>query len=313
MWYQALATLFALSANWADAHSWVEQLANIAPNGSYVASFGYPRGFVDKTAYGSFDQEANKWLLPPAREPPFISEEDLICHPSQRVPNQAGNFSRLQTSPGNVIAMRYAENGHVTVPGGGIDLVGKPEKGGTVFVFGTEQPRPDETLQHVLHWTRDSKGGDRRGRLLTAQDFDDGRCYQLRTDSTVLGEARLLQTPNPKPGQPGTKHELLCETDVKLPDDLTVGQSYTLYWVWQWPTAPQQDPGPLNGHDEYYTSCMDVDVVPEVSLLQTGAVLNDQDPMTTAVSNFESRTALTVDPLALSSQAGFGLPAETSG
>jgi hypothetical protein len=313
MRHQALATLFVLTANWANAHSWVEQLVNIAPNGSYVASFGYPRGFVDKTADGSFDQEANEWLLPPARTPPFINEADLLCHPSQRVPNQAGSFSRLQSSPGNVIAIRYAENGHVTVPGGGIGLVGKPEKGGTVFVFGTKQPRPDETLQNVLHWTRDGKGGDRRGRLLTAQNFDDDRCYQLRADRTALGEARRLQTPNPRPEQPGSDHELLCETNVRLPDDVTVGQPYTLYWVWQWPTAPQPDPSLSNGQDEYYTSCIDVDVVPDLPLGQSGTVLHDQDPMTTAVSNFESRTALTVDPLALSSQADFGRPTGTSG
>jgi hypothetical protein len=311
MRYQALAALLVLTANWANAHSWVEQLANIAANGSYVASFGYPRGFADKTVGSSFDQEANKWLLP--RDADFINKTDLLCHPSQRVPNQAGSFSRLQTSPDSVIAMRYAENGHVTLPGGGTDLVGKPEKGGTVFVFGTKQPRPNETLQNVLHWTRDGKGGDRGGRLLTAQNFDDDRCYQLRTDTTVLGEARRLQTPNPKPGQPGSDHELLCETNVRLPDDVTVGQPYTLYWVWQWPTAPQQKPGPVNGKDEYYTSCIDVDVVSDLPLDESGTLLKDQDPMTRAVPNFESRTALTADPLALSSRAGFGRPTETSG
>ncbi|KAL1792985.1 hypothetical protein ACET3X_009492 [Alternaria dauci] len=310
MRYQTRATLLVLTANWANAHSWVEQLANIASNGSYVSSFGYPRGFADKTVGSSFDQEANKWLLP--RDADFINETDLLCHPSQRVPNQAGGFSRLQTSPGSVIAMRYAENGHVTLPGGGKGLVGKPEKGGTVFVFGTEQPRPDETLQNVMHWTRDGKGGDRGGRLLTAQNFDDDRCYQLRTDVTALGEARRSKTPNPKPGQPGSEHELLCETDVKLPDDVAPSQPYTLYWVWQWPTAPQAEPGPLQGKDEYYTSCIDVDVVSDLPPEQSGTVLKDQDPMTRAVPNFESRTALTIDPLALSSQAGFGRPTETS-
>jgi hypothetical protein len=307
MRYQAVATLFVLTAN---AHSWVEQLANIALNGSYVGSFGYPRGFVDKSADSSFDQEANVWLLPPGRDPPFINKIDFLCHPSQRVPNQVGSFSRLQTRPGNVIAMRYAENGHVTIPGGGLDLVGKPEKGGTVFVFGTERPRPDETLQPVLHWTRDGTGGDRRGRLLTAQTFDDDRCYQLGT-YTALREARRLQTPNPQLDQPGSEHELLCETDVKLPEDVTVGQPYTLYWVWQWPSAPQPEPGPVHGKDEYYVSCIDVDIVSDLSLAQRGTVLRDQDPMARAVPNFGSRTALTIDPLALSSQPGFGRPTQT--
>ncbi|KAL6171832.1 hypothetical protein ACJQWK_02831 [Exserohilum turcicum] len=291
MWCQALTAILVLTVNWANAHSWVEQLSNIGPNGSYVCSFGYPRAFVDKSADGSFDQEANEWLLPPARDPPFINKTDLLCHPSQRTLNQASNFPRLQTKPSSMIAIRYAENGHVTVPGGGIDLVGKPEKGGTVFVFGTKQPRPEETLQN---------------------NFDDDRCYQLRNDRTTLSEARRLQTPNPKPGQPGSDHELFCETDVRLPDDVTVGQPYTLYWVWQWPTAPQQEPGPLHGQDEYYTSCIDVDIVTDLCLGLNGILLKDQDPMTTAVPNFKSRTALTADPLALSSQTGFGQPAETS-
>jgi len=310
MRFHARTMLLVLTAHWANAHSWVEQLANIAANGSYVASFGYPRGFADKHIGSSFNQEANLWLLP--HDGIFINETDLLCHPSQRVPNQTGSFSRLQTSPDSVIAMRYAENGHVTLPGGGTDLVGKPEKGGTVFVFGTKQPRSDETLYNVLHWTRDGKGGNRGGRLLTAQNFDDDRCYQLRKDTTVLGEERRLQTPNPKPGQPGSDHELLCETNVRLPDDITVGQTYTLYWVWQWPTAPQQEPGPINGKDEYYISCIDVDVVSNLPLDQSDTLLKDQDPMTRAVPNFESRTALTIDPLALSSQAGFGEPTQTS-
>jgi hypothetical protein len=47
--------------------------------------------------------------------------------------------------------MRYAKNSHVTLLSGGTDLVGKPEKGGTVFVFGTKQPRPNKTLQNVLY------------------------------------------------------------------------------------------------------------------------------------------------------------------
>ena len=285
---------------------------NIGADGSYIACYGYPRAFGDKSASGTFDQETNEWLLPPARDPPFVNGTDLLCHPSQRIPNQAPNFSRLQTSPGSMIAMRYAENGHVTVPGGGRDLFGKPEKGGTVFVFGTNQPRPSETLENVLHWTRDGKGGDQRGRLLTAQNFDDDRCYQLREDRTALGEARRLQTPNPKPGQPGTDNELFCETDVRIPDDIAVGQPYTLYWVWQWPTAPWEAPGPLNGQDEYYTSCIDIDVVTDLRLNKCGTALKNQDPMTTAVPNFESRTALTVNPLALSSQRSLRESTQTS-
>jgi hypothetical protein len=131
----------------------------------------------------------------------------------------------------------------------GKDLVGKPEKGGTVFVFGTQRPSPDETLVGVLEWTHDGQGGDRRGQLLTAQNFDDGRCYQLG-NGAALAEMRLSQTPNPLPGQPASEHELLCETDVKMPEDLPVRQPYTLYWVWQWVNAPNVDTNFPNGKDE---------------------------------------------------------------
>ncbi|KAF9729768.1 hypothetical protein PMIN04_007912 [Paraphaeosphaeria minitans] len=193
----------------AAAHSWLEQLSNIASNGSFVAGYGYPRGFVDKGA-PSFDQNAN---------------------------------------------VRRQE------------LDGQPEKGGTVFVFGTQRPRQDEILLDVLEWTRDGLGGDRRGFLLPSQNFDDGRCYQLG-NGAALATSRKEQTPNALPGQLGSEHELLCETDVRVPDDIQVGKPYTMYWVWQWPNAPGKDPNYPRGKDEYYASCLDVDIDRALSLEQ---------------------------------------------
>ncbi|OAL42813.1 hypothetical protein IQ07DRAFT_472452, partial [Pyrenochaeta sp. DS3sAY3a] len=243
----------------AGAHSWVEQLSNIASNGSFMAGYGYPRGFVDK-GVAHFDQNADVWLIPPLeRQPPFVTHTDLLCHPSQRIADQTVNYPRLQTVPGGVIAMRYAENGHATIPNGGKNLLGKPEKGGTVFIFGTQQPLQEEVLLDVLKWTRDGSGGDRRGVLLASQNFDDGRCYQLGNNA-IAADSRKKQTPNPLPGQLGSEHELLCETDVRIPDDVQVDKPYTVYWVWQWPNAPGKDPTYPNGRDEYYTSCVDVDL-----------------------------------------------------
>lgn len=40
---------------------------------------------------------------------------------------------------------------------------------------------------------------------------------------------------------------------------------YTLYWVWDWPTAART-PGFPNGKPEVYTTCMDVDVVDAAGL-----------------------------------------------
>ena len=47
--------------------------------------------------------------------------------------------------------------------------------------------------------------------------------------------------------------------DVALPTDAPQGKPYTLYWVWNWPTAPGT-PGVPNGKEEIYTSCMDIDI-----------------------------------------------------
>lgn len=91
---------------------------------------------------------------------------------------------------------------------------------------------------------------------------------------------------------------LLCETDVLLPKDLLIGL-YTLYWVWQWPTAPNEDQRIPDGKDEYYVSCIDIDIVESLSLPRGGMTLAQQDSMSSAVDNFSNRGALTTDPLAL--------------
>ncbi|KAH7060996.1 hypothetical protein BKA63DRAFT_396111, partial [Paraphoma chrysanthemicola] len=273
-------------------HSWLEQLSNIAPNGTFYR-FGYPRGFADKGRAG-FDQSANNWLLPPSSQSPtFVNSGNLLCHPSQRTPSQMPRFPRLQALPGGTIALRYAENGHVTIPGGGRNLLGKPKNGGTVFVFGTQEPRSDEKVVDVLQWTRDGSGGDRRGLLLAAQDFDDGRCYQL--SNAPLANERKARTPNPVAGQPGSEHELLCETDVTLPTVVRIDEPYTLYWVWQWPTAAEADPNYPIGKDEYYVSCADVDIVSSLQSNHVDQLLAQQDPMSSAVPDFKSRGAITTD------------------
>ncbi|KAK7177824.1 hypothetical protein PSPO01_16127 [Paraphaeosphaeria sporulosa] len=304
--FQAAMSLVLVYFKAAAAHSWLEQLSNVASNGSFVAGYGYPRGFVDKGA-PSFDQSANVWLLPPLeQQPPFVSHANFLCHPSQRIANQSASYPRLQTVPGGMVAMRYAENGHATIPDGGRNLMGKPEKGGTVFVFGTQRPRQDEILLDVLQWTRDGLGGDRRGFLLASQNFDDGRCYQLG-NGAALANSRKEQTPNALPGQPGSEHELLCETDVRVPGNVQVGKPYTMYWVWQWPNAPGKDHNYPSGKDEYYTSCVDVDISAlSLQPQQLEHPIIQQDPMPTAVSDFQSRSALTTDPLVLYSASAFG-------
>ncbi|OCL02400.1 hypothetical protein AOQ84DRAFT_250703, partial [Glonium stellatum] len=272
-------------------HSWIEQLANIDSNGKYFGEYGYPRAFADKGIPG-FNQQSDVYLLPPLiKQPPVIDDTDFLCHPSQRNQTQSANFPRLQVASGGMFAMKYAENGHITQPN---QLPGKPKAAGTTFVFGTTQPKDDEKIVDVMQWTKDGSGGDKRGVLLTAENFDDGRCYQI--SGFPISVQRQKEFADPIQGQTGSEHEQLCETDVQLPSDAATGKPYTLYWVWQWPTEPNT-PGVPNGKDEYYITCMDVDVVNSVKSVTPSITLAQQDPQTAAVTDYKSRTAITTNPI----------------
>lgn len=51
--------------------------------------------------------------------------------------------------------------------------------------------------------------------------------------------------------------DLWCQNDLRLPTDIK--DSYTLCWVWEWPTIPT-DTVP-RGRKEVYTSCMDIQIL----------------------------------------------------
>ncbi|KAF2791306.1 hypothetical protein K505DRAFT_67837 [Melanomma pulvis-pyrius CBS 109.77] len=288
-------------------HSWITQMRTLDKNGKYVGEYGYPRNFIATSDPGYNGELSMVFLNPPlAQQPPFINFDNTLCHPNQTKPVQSSSnkYPRLQAHPGAWMSLRYAENGHVSNPSplnghvpGTLDL-GRRPNGGTVFVFGTTEPKEDERIANVIQWTKDGKGGDKRGVLLASNDYDDGRCYQVN-ESPVTKE-RMAQTKNYAMGQldgPGN-FELLCETNVQMPKDAAVGKPYTLYWVWQWGMDPKANPTFPKGKDEYYTTCMDVDVVDTIKL-DTNAkfALAQQDAMDKAVSNFKSRTALIQDPL----------------
>lgn len=286
----------------AAGHTWIEQLRNIDKNGSYVGQYGYPRGMVSKTDPGYNGDSMNFQIPANSKGRPFIDNTDLLCHPSQQKQQQSSSkYPRLHTTPGGFIAMRYMENGHVTKPN---NQMGKPKMGGTIFVYGTTTPKEGEKLTNVLRWTQDGQGGDKGGRLLAMNNFDDGRCYEV-SDSN-LSKERVKETPNFALGQavagaPGN-YPLFCETNVQIPQNVTAGKPYTLYWVWQWNTAPGIDPGLPKGKDEYYTTCIDVDVAAgSVAMAKEATKKFDlgpqQDAMSVAVSAFASRTALITNAL----------------
>jgi hypothetical protein len=280
----------------AMSHSWGEQLRNIDGKGNYVGAYGYPRGMIDR---GTIPDDPMSYQIPQGR--PYINEDDLACPPAQREQKQSGDkFPRLKAPPGGFIAIRYQENGHVTRPENNPE---KPEKGGTIFVYGIKEPKTDEKLIDVLQWTKDGQGGDKRGVLLAMTDYDDGRCY-LNNQTPIANERQKFSPAyavgSPQSGPSDTV--MYCETDVKLPDTIELGKTYTLYWVWQWASIPGQAGKQPNGLDEYYSTCMDIDATsPDVAMAAEAPSamakfqMNQQDAVTTAHPDWKSRTAVFTD------------------
>ncbi|KAL3474691.1 hypothetical protein BJX99DRAFT_271539 [Aspergillus californicus] len=235
------------------AHSWVEQLTVIAPNGTFIGSLGYSRGYVSRQD-PTFSDTTMSYLLPTSGEANFTSSDNL-CMETQRKQSQTEGNPRLQASAGAAIALRYLENGHVTLPE---NQLGKPKNRGTVYVYGTTNPKENEKLLDVHKmWNKAGTGGDKRGVLLGKRNFDDGRCYEV--NSGEISQNRQKEFPHEADQYMGVN--LWCQSDVAIPASAPSGKPYTLYWVWDWPTAPNIDPGLPNGKEELYTSCMDVDVV----------------------------------------------------
>ncbi|KAH7406545.1 hypothetical protein DE146DRAFT_396455 [Phaeosphaeria sp. MPI-PUGE-AT-0046c] len=281
-------------------HTWIEQLRNVNEKGQYVGEYGYPRGMFSKTDPG-FDGFKMNFEIPAYQGKVFIQNDTMLCHKEQRQQKQSQDkYPRLQAAPGGFIAMRYMENGHITLPQ---NQKGKPEKAGTIFIYGTTQPKEDEKISTVLRWTEDGKGGNGQGVLLAMNDFDDGRCYENNNSPTH--KERVVSSPNYAMGQaedgPGTM-PLFCDSNVQLPKTAAKGKPYTFYWVWQWNTAPGGiDPGYPKGKDEYYSTCIDVDVTSQDIALAADAkpkyALGQQDAMSIAVKDWSARTALMTDAL----------------
>lgn len=270
-------------------HSWAEQLTVIL-DGVFSGRNGYPRGYVSRSSPG-FHDKSMTYLLPTLESGRTrIESTDQLCAPSQRTADQSANYPRLEASPGSYIAIRYLENGHVTLPG---NQPGKPSGAGVVRVFGTSQPSTQELLTDVLRWTPDGLGGDRRGRLLTVQSFDDGRCYQINDGE--ISAARQRESPDSCSGACGPSTEQWCETDVMVPRNVATDSRYTIYWVWEWPTKAGA-PGLASGKDEFYTTCADLDIVSEPSGAITPNPLPHQDPHTAAHIDYKARAASTMRP-----------------
>lgn len=270
-YYSALVALifFACSAR---AHTWVEQLTVINPNGTFVGTPGFARGNVLRTA-PNFGDPLMVHILPPDGRPATegILNSDLMCRDSQTKPVQTDGSPRLQAPAGSLIALRYQENGHVTMPQ---NQPGKPSNRGNVFIYGTTQPSESDTFLAIHNqWNAAGTGGDKRGKLLATQPFDDGQCYQVNAgDISVKRKAEF-----PHETTQLTGSDLWCQNDIAIPSDAPNGKPYTLYWVWDWPTAPNVDPGLPKGKTEIYTTCMDVDITDKAETKDLGGTSKQQN------------------------------------
>ena len=233
--------------------------------GQFTGNPGYARNATARTAPG-FSDPLMVHILPGQGQPAIeerginstdtagITPTDPMCKKTQQTQIQGSGLPRLSAAPGSLVALRYQENGHVTLPQ---NQPGKPPNRGSVYIYGTTQPKPDENFLDVFNqWNADGTGGDKRGKLLATQPFDDGHCYQVNSGS--ISQQRLQQYPHPADQLMGA--DLWCQNDIKLPIDAVSGKPYTLYWVWDWPTEPGVDPSLPKGKAEIYTTCMDVDI-----------------------------------------------------
>ncbi|KAK6442196.1 hypothetical protein LTR95_001571 [Oleoguttula sp. CCFEE 5521] len=302
LWTIALSALLASPTL---AHTWLEEMQVIGPNGSYIGDLGYSRGYMARTDPG-FNGYSTKWQLPSPDTDIGrirIDESMFACHPAQRTANYTEAYPQLNVAPGSYVAMKYLENGHVTQPW---IPAGKPDQSGTVWVFGTYNPSPEEKLTDVLAWTSDSTGGNKKGWLMAAQAYDDGRCHQL--NQAPISINRQISFPNRIPGQPTSQIEQWCETDLYIPDDARVGSTLTTYWVWSWDTGMRTE-GAFCGKDEYYTTCSDFQVIDggdnlsKIAAMPMIHTLGQQDPQTQAVQDYKSRTALTATPTVITNQS----------
>ncbi|KAF3073586.1 hypothetical protein CFAM422_003885 [Trichoderma lentiforme] len=219
------AAVVATLATVASGHSWIERAFKVAPNGTMIGAEGYARGWVPRTSTNPpFADSIPQWILPAAGQSAYSGDEVLNKYKLDENPP----FPMLEAAPGDHIAIIHLENGHTTLPQ---NQPKKPLNRGTVFLYGTSQPKESERLFDVhLVWNKKGTGGDGRGVLLATRNYDDGQCYQPNPGPISTERAAKL-------APEGANHdiELGCQSTLQLPSDLKPGSIYTIYWYWDWP------------------------------------------------------------------------------
>ena len=159
------------------------------------------------------------YLLPLSQRS-SLTDMDKVCKSTQSLGNQTSSYPYLRAQPGDEIALRYRENGHISKP--------IPEKPtfGSVSVYGTGNPRDSDAVVDIHHvWNANNTGGDLRGRLLRRQSFDDGSCYEK--NESELSAVRAIAGQPPHDEVDGAS--LACKTVVSILGDVQTKTLYTVY------------------------------------------------------------------------------------
>lgn len=114
----AIAVLAILTTP-AIAHSWVEQLVVVKPDGTFSENVGYIRGNLKRSDPGFGDPamvhilpgmgetEKVKRQAPSPNDVQGITKDMKMCHKSQRKPVQSGSSPRLKAAAGDIVSLRY--------------------------------------------------------------------------------------------------------------------------------------------------------------------------------------------------------------
>ncbi|THV52928.1 hypothetical protein BGAL_0064g00190 [Botrytis galanthina] len=254
----ALVLLFQITA----AHTWADELRVIARNGTFTTPKGYPRAYTPRT--GAYNPDDNLWKLLNT-----VPDSTTICNPKQVPGAKPLDSSQqiLSAAPGDFVAVRYQENGHVTEPTqADTPTQGKGFGSGIVYVYGTADSKATDKFNEIHKvWNKDGTGGDKRGKLLATQYFDDMACFLAGNTNGNL----FVDEPNNKVTIAMARAEaykfasttqmganLWCQTDFQIPAEAQANKDYSIYWVWDWPTMDKKTG--KTTVSEIYTSCADI-------------------------------------------------------
>jgi hypothetical protein len=220
----------------------------IAPNGTMVGKQSFDR------AHTGSDTGADFKILAAGPDQKLVKDSQGPLTDS----SYSDQFPMLSVAPGDFVAIKYRENGHVSRADD--DQPQKAVNRGTVYLYGTtENDLSSLSLLDVhLKWTAK---GDGKGRLLATRNYDDGQCHETLSGA---GDIEGIVGFRMKAISDGAV-KLPCQNDIQIPEDAPVGKVYTVIWVWDWSTLDKQGiavpPATIPTNPEIYTGVVDYKIV----------------------------------------------------